>query len=81
MTKQALIGELAKTVRATISLTEAVLVGGEEKVDLGHLEGYPSPVRTVEWVVKTSGKGKSSAVIKAVSEKGGTDTRKIELMK
>lgn len=81
VTKQALVGELAKTVKASISLTGASLVGGQEKADVGHLEGYPASAKNVEWVVKATGKGKPSVVVKAVSEKGGTDTKEVVLKK
>ena len=36
-------------------------------------------VKKVEWVVKASGKERPAAVIKAISEKGGIDTKKIML--
>ncbi len=85
VTKQALVGELAKTVKASISLSNATLLGGKEKVDLGHLEGISSRgdanVKKVEWIAKATGKGQSTAVVKAISEKGGTDTKKIVLKK
>jgi hypothetical protein len=49
---------------------------------LGHLPGTTprsiSPVRTLEWVVKTT-RGSASAVVKAVSEKGGTHSQTREL--
>jgi hypothetical protein len=58
-------------------LTGAVLVGGEESVDLGHLAAGASS-KMVEWVVKASGR-EAKAVIAAVSQKGGTDTRAVPL--
>ena len=85
VTKQSLLGEFAKTVKATISLTNAELVSGGKTVDLGHLEGSSSRqdnhIGKVEWVVKAKGNGKSTAVIKAISEKGGTHTKEITLTK
>lgn len=85
VTKQSLLGELAKTVKATISLTNAELVSGGKTVDLGHLEGSASRqdnhIGKVEWVVKAKGNGNSTAVIKAISEKGGTHTKEITLTK
>jgi len=82
VTKQALIGGMAKTVQVTISLAGATLISGKEKVDLGHLEGSVSrgnSFKEVEWFVKVSGKEKPSAVVKAISEKGGIDTKKVIL--
>jgi hypothetical protein len=85
VTKQALIGEVAKTVKAKISLTDAELISGGKIVDLGHLEGKSSRGGTqsqkVEWVVKAKGSGKPAALIQVVSEKGGTVTKKIDLTK
>lgn len=37
------------------------------------------PVHRVEWMVKAPVRGSGSAVISVVSEKGGRDTKKIEL--
>jgi len=83
--KQALIGELARTVKATISLTNAELVSGGKTLDLGHLEGKSSrgggQKAEVQWVVKASGGGKPAVIIKAISEKGGIDTKEIVLSK
>jgi hypothetical protein len=85
VTRQAIVNQTAKTVKAMISLEEAEMVMGKEKVDLGHLPGHtsldPSPVQTVEWMVKTTGQGKPSATIKVVSEKGGRHTKVIALEK
>ena len=82
-TKQGLAGGSAKTVTASISLTGAELVGGEEKVDLGHLEGKSSAknlrLKKVTWVVRTKGREKAAAVIHAVSEKGGRHVKSITL--
>lgn len=38
-------------------------------------------VKKVEWIAKATGKGQPTAVVKAISEKGGTDTKKIVLKK
>jgi len=82
LTHQGRDAGLAKTVRARISLTGAKRIGGEETVDLGHLEGLASPdnlrVRRVTWVVKAEGES-PSAVVQAVSEKGGRHARRITL--
>ena len=83
VTQQAVRNRSAKTVKATISLAGATLVMGKERVDVGHLRGHTprssSPVQIVEWMVKASGKKAPTAVIKAISEKGGTHTKKLIL--
>ena len=83
ITQQAIRNKTAKTVKVTISLTGAILAVGKAKVDLGHLTGNtprsPSPTNTVEWMVKATGKAAPTVVIKAISEKGGTDTKKLTL--
>lgn len=83
VTQQAIINQTAKTVKVLISLEGAEMVMGKETVDLGHLRGHtslnPSPVQTVEWMVKTKGQGKPTATIKVVSEKGGTHTKELKL--
>jgi hypothetical protein len=85
MTQQAIKNQTAKTVKVLISLTGAEMVMGKEKVDLGHLPGHtsltPSPMQTVEWMVKTTGKGTPTATIKVTSEKGGTHAKVIALKK
>lgn len=77
VTEQALVSGLAKTVKASLELTGASLVGGEPRIDLGHLPGN-SPARQVSWRVRATGP-KPSATVKAISEKGGTDTRTVNL--
>jgi hypothetical protein len=83
VTQHAIRNRTAKTVKATLTLTGAKIVMGKERVDLGHLRGHTvrssSPVNTVEWMVKATGRRAPTAVIKAVSEKGGTDTKKLTL--
>ena len=85
VTQQAIRNKTAKTVKVAISLAGATLVVGKERVDIGHLRGHTprssSPVQTVEWMVKASGKKAPTAVIKAISEKGGTHTKKLTLTK
>jgi murein tripeptide amidase MpaA len=82
-TQLAIRHKIAKTVKATISTNGATLVLGKETVDLGHLPGNTprssSPIKTAEWMVKATGPGTPTVIIKAVSEKGGTDTRKVIL--
>lgn len=83
VTEQAVLNRTAKTVKATITLTGARIVMGKERVDLGHLPGHTvrsySPVKTVEWMVKAAGRKAPTAVIRVVSEKGGTDTKELTL--
>jgi hypothetical protein len=83
VTQQAIKNQTAKTVNVLISLEEAEMVMGKDKVDLGHLRGHtslnPSPMQTVEWMVKTTGQGTPTATIKVVSEKGGTHTKELKL--
>jgi hypothetical protein len=39
------------------------------------------PVKEVEWMVRATGRSAPTVVIKAISEKGGTHTKKITLKK
>ena len=77
VSRQALLGETAEPVTATLVLNDAILVGGQESVDLGHLAAGSS-TETAHWLVKVSGR-EATAVITAVSQKGGTDTKTIHL--
>jgi hypothetical protein len=83
VTSQAIRNRMAKTVKASISLTNAKLIMGDEKIDLGHLSGHSirseSPVQKVEWMVKKSGSGKIKASVMVASEKGGTVKKEITL--
>ena len=83
ITQQAIRNKTARIVKAAISLEGAVLVSGGDQVDIGHLPGNTprstSPIKKVEWVVKASGKGSPVATIKAISDRGGTDTKKMPL--
>ena len=90
VTQHAIRNGTAKTVKAIVSLTGATLVFGKEKVDLGHLPGNlirpsgraptaPFPIKKVEWMIKATGKAAPTLLIKAISEKGGTDTKKLTL--
>jgi hypothetical protein len=80
VTQLAVRNGTAKTVKATITLTGATLVTGKEKIDIGHLPGNTprssSPVKKVEWLVKADGR-EPTVVVKAVSEKGGTDSKEL----
>jgi len=55
------------------------LVVGREPVDIDHLPGDRSIPKTVEWMVKAVGEAAPKVVIKAISEKGSTDTKKLNL--
>ena len=83
VTQQAIRNRTAIPVKVTIKLTGATLFAGEETYDIGHLPGTTprsvSQVKKVEWVVSSTGKGKPVAVITAVSEKGGTDSKTVTL--
>jgi hypothetical protein len=82
VSQHAIDNRTAKPVRVYLELEGASLFAGKEKVELGHLPGTTvrsiSPVRTVEWVVKTAS-GNAKAVVKSVSEKGGTHVRTVTL--
>jgi len=79
VTEQAIVNETAKTVKAIISLKGAELVMGKQTIDLGHLDGNRSSPQKAEWLVRARGRGVPNVVIKAVSEKGGTDTKILSL--
>ncbi|MFQ6037169.1 MAG: M14 family zinc carboxypeptidase, partial [Candidatus Aminicenantales bacterium] len=83
ITQQAIKNQTAKTVKVNLTLKEAELVIGKQRVDLGHLPGHtslsPSPLKTVEWMVKPRPGSRATAVIRVVSEKGGTHTRHVSL--
>lgn len=79
LTQQAIRNRTAKTVKVSISLSGADLVFGSETTDIGHLPGNRSLPETVEWMVKATGRRTPTAVIRAVSEKGGTDTKEVVL--
>ena len=84
LTKQALAAEIAQQVRVRIDLENASLISGGEEVELGHLEGSTSRTgtraRRVEWVARPEGENvQASAVITAISQKGGTDTKRVNM--
>jgi len=83
VTEQAIRNETAKQVKVSIALEGASLEMGQSDVAIGHLSGtarsLDPPVHQVEWMVKASQRGSASAVIKVVSEKGGADTKRIDL--
>lgn len=78
---------LAKPVLVRIVPQDAVLLDGKSETRLGHIPGratvseeglFSETVRTASWVLKKTGQ-KSSVTIVAVSEKGGTDEKNLEL--
>jgi len=81
VTRRAIDNHTAKPVMATITLKGAALVMGKAEQDLGHLPGDHSLPVKAEWMVKAEAAGAATAVIKVVSEKGGTDTREVSLKK
>jgi hypothetical protein len=84
LTKQALAAEIAQPVRARIDLENATLVSGEDEIELGHLEGSMSRTgkgsARVEWVARLNdGDAQATAVIKAISQKGGVDIKRMNI--
>ncbi len=77
VSRQAILGELAEPVTATLTLSNATLVSGPQSVDLGHLSAGSSS-EGVEWLVKASG-ANPTAVVTVVSQKGGTDSKTVIL--
>ena len=77
VTEQAISNRTAKTVKVSISLEGADLVFGDETVDIGHLQGNRAPPETVEWMIKSTGRGTPNVLVTAVSEKGGTHSRAV----
>ena len=94
ITQKAIENKIAKPVVVKIELEKAELLGGEENVEIGHLGGNapdPRPAResdgaarknqkTIEWVIRSVGDG-ASARITAISQKAGTDSRKVAFKK
>jgi hypothetical protein len=84
VTQRALKAELAKPVRARLTLRAAELVEGKAIVDIGHLPGTrpggapDANRRTLSWVVRATGPGARADLV-IVSEKGGTERRSFPL--
>ncbi|MFC1640061.1 M14 family metallopeptidase [Gemmatimonadota bacterium] len=79
ITQRALDAELAVPVRAIVHVTDAELIVGSIRTDVGHLlgtrdtqgrTGTADARRTVEYVVRATG-GSPSVAIEVCSEKGG----------
>lgn len=84
ISKRAIEAKFAAPVRSIISLTDAQLIEGSPREDLGHLEGRRDEgatfgsQKTVTYVVKITGNN-PKATITIQSEKGGTVRREISL--
>lgn len=84
ISKRAIEAKFAVPVRSIITLTDAQLVDGSSREDLGHLEGRRDEgaafgsQKTVTYVIKITG-SKPKATITAQSEKGGTVRKEIGL--
>jgi len=87
ITQRALEAEVAVPVRAIVELSNAELVSGKKRTDLGHLSGSRATRgrtgtadarRTVEYVVRVTG-GSPSMTIEVQSEKGGVSREVVRL--
>jgi len=87
LTQRALDAQIAVPVRALATLTNAELVEGNGRVDIGHLRGTregggpgapSSSIGSAEFVVRTTG-GSAAMDVAVVSERGGTVRRTIPL--
>lgn len=75
VTDQAIRNETAKTVKVSIALEGAELVFGDQTQDVGHLAGNRAEPVTVEWMIRSTGRGQPRVTVTAASEKGGTDSK------
>ncbi len=87
ITQRALDVEVAVPVRAIVSLTDAELVSGKTRTDIGHLLGTRDTQRrtgtadarsTVDYVVRVTGRSPSVS-IEVRSEKGGVSREEVRL--
>lgn len=83
----------ARPVIVTLeSESEIEFIVGQERMDLGNLEGRSernapysrffdrgTPAKKVEWVVRVSDPGSCVVKVRAVSQKGGEDQREVSL--
>ena len=78
---------LAKPVMVKISPKNAVILEGKEKIRLGHIpgnqlrgrrDGLPDNRLSASWILKKTGK-KAEVVVSVISEKAGTDRKKVLL--
>lgn len=83
ISQQAIRNQTAKGVKVSIKLSGATLFSGKKTTNIGHLAGNTprsaAPAADLEWVIYAGGSNKPAVVIKAVSEKGGTSTKKAVL--
>ncbi len=83
ITQRALAAEIAAPVRAMVNLTDADLITGSERTDLGHLPGTRDTQggatrRTLEYAVRITGSHPSFSIA-VISEKGGIARREVSL--
>jgi hypothetical protein len=84
ISQRAIEGKFAVPVRSLISLTDAQLIEGSSREDLGHLEGRRDEGasfgsrKTVTYVIKITGSN-PKAMVTIQSEKGGTARKEISL--
>jgi hypothetical protein len=93
VTQKAIEHYLAKPVRVELALDKAELLSGKAKAEIGHIKGNapaerstfgrgdgeaPQNIKTVEWLIRVTGKS-ASANLTVVSQKAGTTSKKIAL--
>jgi len=78
---------LAKPVVVKINTQNALILEGKEKSQVGHIpgnqllgrrEGLPDNRRSTSWILKKTGEN-AEVVISVISEKAGTDMKKVIL--
>jgi hypothetical protein len=88
ITRRALAAEVAVPVRVTVELSEAELVVGEWRAEIGHLAGArdarggagtAAMRRTIEYVVRASGSDPQVSIT-VRSEKGGVARQEVRLL-
>jgi hypothetical protein len=91
LTDVALKRQVAKPVRVSLELGGAELVMNPREIDLGHLAGrnerefpwspwgpvWSATTKRVEWLVRVADPAKAELRVVAVSERGGTDERRV----
>jgi hypothetical protein len=89
ITQRALEAEVAVPVRAVVEMSDAELVAGDLRTDLGHIAGLRDTQgstgradshRTLEYVLRITGSD-PTLTLTVVSEKGGVATQVVELAK
>jgi hypothetical protein len=83
VTQHAVNKETAKPVEVHLDLTGAQLIAGKRVTGIGHLDGNTprseSPVKKLEWIIRTTGGNRAAVILKVISEKGGTAKRELIL--